>query len=237
MPCSYRGALKYFEVLDWKNQGNNSPAAFSQRCWIKVKFALRRCIDIISRIFRWRALQEGRCERSARFAALFSTRRGEFRFLHPLPCSPASTSPVEGQHDGLLEGSCGRVAQKNAKPAKRRHVHARIRVWSAHPKAVWEKTSIVHTTTDRSMICEASIIRWLFAQNVRRQVQCRQFATHTTLSQNLVTDCTLILNLNGLSISGQCNVVCWSRHVFLRGLDNPTEIFCYWRNQATEASI
>ena len=49
----------------------------------------------------------GKCKRSPRLAALFSTRRGPFRLLLPLPCPPDSTSPREGLPGGLLEGSCG----------------------------------------------------------------------------------------------------------------------------------
>lgn len=42
---------------------------------------------------------------SARFEALFSTRREPFRLLLPPSCSPAPTSLGQGLNGGLLEGS------------------------------------------------------------------------------------------------------------------------------------
>ena len=97
----------------------------------------------------------------------FLTRGEPFRLLLPPPRPPASTAPGEGLHGGLLDGSCGR--------RRRRGMRNRLNVGSYAPgfeyetlirlsKAVWKKTTIVHTLTDKSMICAVSIINWLFAE-------------------------------------------------------------------------
>jgi len=92
-------------------------------------------------------------ECSPRFEALLATRDGPFRLVLPLPCPPASTSPGEG----LPRGLCGRH--------ERRNMQNRINVGTfmpgsehdAHPKAVWKKTSVVHTIADDSMMCAVCI--------------------------------------------------------------------------------
>ena len=89
-----------------------------------------------------------------------------FRLLLPPPRRPASTAPGEGLHGGLLESSCDR--------RRRRGMQNRLNVGMYTPASEYEtlirrlcakQTSIVHTITDKSMICAVvSMIHWFFAE-------------------------------------------------------------------------
>ena len=105
-------------------------------------------------------LKEWNSERCPRFVSLCSTQGDHFRLLLPPPCSPTSTEPGEGLHGGLRRLVRLMPSQRYTKPAKRRHVYARFWMCYFHPKAVWTKTSIVHTMTDNSKLCAVSNIHW-----------------------------------------------------------------------------
>ena len=82
------------------------------------------------------------------------------------------------------------------------------------------------------MVCEVSNFHWLLAKDVYVQVQCRQFATQTTLPLRILMYSTLLLLETVFYFRTECYVGCWSRQalVFLRGVDTTAEIFCSCRN-------
>lgn len=83
-------------------------------------------------------------ERSPRFASLFSTRGGPFRFLLPPSCPPARTAHEGGLHAGL--------SPWYLEPAKRRNVHSRLNMSNARPKAVVGETSVEYGKRVRAVL-------------------------------------------------------------------------------------